>query len=246
MSELRFSFDEMHREVKDFYTLAKGFLDPSAEECLGAFAGRLRAIQSRTPLANNPPDVVNKEQPWVIPDHQPLLTKPSREFEPGGPQGNLEVVGRLTAGWWVTPDPKANSLIIPKQFRLTGNASVRVEWVDTATHKTLGKWHVDVADAAAPGCMFHVQTPSGIPVPRHPSLLFTPLAVAEFVLGELFQTRWDQVGRGAGGEWLSELQRSRLLRLLKWQRQVVEGAAGLPLAALKRERIGHDRFVTPI
>ena len=110
MSELRFSFDEMLREVKDFYNLAKSFLSPSAEACLKAFAGRLQAIQSRAPLENNPPEVVNKKHAWTIPDHMPLLTKPSREFEPGNAQGKLEVVGRLTAIWEVTSDPRKNNV----------------------------------------------------------------------------------------------------------------------------------------
>jgi hypothetical protein len=233
----------MHREVKDFYALAKAFLSPSAEACLEAFAGRLRTIQSRAPLENNLPEVINKKQSWIIPDHLPLLTRPSREFEPGNPQGRLEVVGRLTAIWEVTSDPKKNERNVPKQFRLSGNASVLVEWIDAGTHKTIGHWHVDVADAAAPGCMFHVQVPSQIPVPRLPCFVFTPLAVAEFVLGELFQTRWAQVGQAATGEWLSRVQRLRLLRMLDWQRQIVNDSVGLPLATMKRERIGHDRFV---
>jgi hypothetical protein len=233
----------MHREAKNFYALAKAFLSPTAEDCLDAFANRLRTIQSRAPLEKNSPEVVNKKHTWSIPAHMPLLTKPSREFEPGKPQGRLEVVGRLTATWEVTSDPKKNNQHVPKHFRLSGNASVLVEWIDQATDKTIGHWHVDVADSAAPGCMFHVQVPNQIPVPRHPCLVFTPLAVAEFVLGELFQTRWSQVGQAATGEWLSELQRRRLLRMLDWQRQVVKDSVGLPLATMKRERIGHDRFV---
>ena len=50
MSELRFQFDEMRSEVDYFYDLAKTFLDPSAEACLGAFASKLARIRSKALL----------------------------------------------------------------------------------------------------------------------------------------------------------------------------------------------------
>jgi hypothetical protein len=244
VSELRFHFDEMHREIKDFYGLAKPFLDPGAEACLDTFAGLLLTIRSKAPLANNPPAVLNKQYRWDIPGHLPLVTRPSRSYERGGRQGGMEIVGRLTAVWEITPDPRRSKQDAPKQFRLTGNASVIVEWLDTASYKTVAQWNMDVADAAAPGCMFHVQVPSPVPVPRLPCIAFTPVAVAEFVLGELFQDAWENHTRTTSCENWSATQKRRLSRLLAWQQQVVAGCAGPPWTALKRERLPHDRFVS--
>lgn len=243
MSELCFLFEEMHREVNEFYDLAKPFLDPTAEACLGKFAADLKTIRSKSPLANNPENVLNHPYPWVIPGHQPLLTKPSQWYEKGKKQRGPEIVGRLTAVWEITPDPKKWSLDVPKQFRLTGKASVVVEWVDVATHATLTKWNVDVADTAAPGCMFHIQFPSVVSVPRLPCIAFTPLAVAEFVLGELFQNKWEAHSQGASFEQWSAIQKRRLLRLLAWQKQVVDNCAGSPWTALKTKPFPHDQFV---
>jgi hypothetical protein len=251
VSELRFLFEEMHREVGDFYSLAKSFLSPSADDCLRAFASRLLTIRSNAPLANNPPEVVNRKYRWEIPGHQPLLTKSSRRYEKGKRQGRLEIVGRLTTVWEITPDPKASKMDTPRQFRLSGKASVVVEWVDPTSHQTLVQWNVDVAappgtgEPAPPGCMIHTQidNPSRLPVPRLPCIVFTPLAVAEFVLSELFQDEWERHCLGTACENWAATQKRRLSALLAWQQQVVDGAAGPPWTALKRERLPHDRFV---
>jgi hypothetical protein len=135
----------MLREVRDFYDLAKSFLNPSAEDCLESFRSRLEIIRSKAALANNPPEVVNKQYSWIIPDNQPLLTKASRRYERGKRRGGLDVVGRLTAVWEIVPDAKRNKFDNPKQFRLAGNASVVVQWVNLADHTTISQWNVDVA-----------------------------------------------------------------------------------------------------
>jgi hypothetical protein len=119
-----------------------------------------------------------------------------------------------------------------------------VEWVEVATDKTLAKWNVDVADSKAPGCMFHVQFSNPVSVPRLLCIAFTPLAVAEFVLGELFQDQWEGHSRKATCENWSGTQKRRLSKLLAWQQEVVEGCAGPPWTALKTGRLLHDRFVT--
>jgi hypothetical protein len=244
VSELRFEFHEMHREVQDFYDLAKPFLDPTAEECIGAFAASLAAIRSKAPLINNPVDVVNKRYSWDIPKYQPLQTRPSRGYEKGKRQGGLEVFGRLTAVWEITPDSRKSKRDQPKQFRISGNASVVVELVDVMTDQPVVTWNMDIADVASPGCMFHSQIPSPVPIPRLPCIAFTPLAVAEFILGELFQDDWKIRCSGVACENWTAIQKRRLLRLLEWQHQVVKDCKEPPWTALKRQRLPHDRFVT--
>ena len=187
MSELRFDFAETHRETLSFYDFAKPFLDPTADPCLKGFAANLLTIQSKAALRNNPSPVVNKSHLWKIQEDFALLTKPSECYEGRDRKTGKKIVGRLTALWCITPDARISNKDAPKQFRITGNASVKVEWLDASDRQPIGEWTVDVADTAAPGCMFHVQFPCGIPVPRIPSIAFTPMAVAEQMLGELFQ-----------------------------------------------------------
>lgn len=243
----------MHREVTEFYKAAKDLLDPSAEACLGAYASNLLVIRSKAPLSNNVPEVVNKPYPWAIHPYQALLTKPSRRYEKGKRRGgrSLEVVGRITATWAITSDAKKSDFDVPKQFRLIGNASVAVELVNAADFTSILRWNVDVAappsgeEPAAPGCMIHVQieNPSRLPVPRLPTMAFTPLAVAEFVLSELFQDDWPIAGDGAAGKDWAVSQQRRMLQFLEWQRKVVSAAAGSPWSALKRERVPSDLFL---
>jgi hypothetical protein len=247
VSEIRFSIDEMRREVLDFYGYAKSFLDPSAEACLNAFAANLITIRDSAALANSPSDQVNRSYRWTIPNHLPLLTKPSRSYEKGKRAGGREIVGNLTAVWEITPDPKENKRDVPKQFRLTGNASVLVQWIETAKHTILGSWNVDIADPKAPGCMFHTQFPAtGLPVPRHPCIAFTPMAVAEHILGELFQDLWENHSK-AGSPLMESwrgIQKRRLAQLLEWQRKLIDDCECPPWTALKTERLlPADRFV---
>jgi hypothetical protein len=248
MSELRFDFMEVYQEILDFIGFARTFLDNSAETCLRRFAADLMNIRSHAPLASNPSDVVSRGTKWEIHAATPLLTKPSGSYERRGRKARMEVIGQLTVVWGITPDARKNKTDIPKQFRITGNASVKVEWLDAADGRVLGQWNVDVADARAPGCMFHVQFLSGIPVPRVPSIAFTPLAVAEHMLGELFQDDWVDHSRrpSAPMQGWSLTQKNRLLRILDWHRKIVDRCTvGPPWTALKKDRMPQDHLVSP-
>lgn len=122
MSEIRFSFEEMNREVLDFYGFAKSFLDPSAEGCLHGFAASLGAIRTKAALSNATNEQKNRSYPWQIAASFPLLTRPSHKYEKDKSKKGPEVVGRLTSIWEITPDTKQNNRDVPKQLRLTGNA----------------------------------------------------------------------------------------------------------------------------
>ncbi len=253
MRGLIFRFDDMKREVDDFLTIAKSFLDPSAEACLQAFSRRLEIIRLKSPLANNPLEVVSKQHEWVIPDHQPLLTRPSQGYEKGRRRGGPSICARITSLWEITPEPKKNNYDSPKQFYLTGNASVRVEWRDHEKNLSMGHWRMEIADEASPGCFFHVQIlgeddrppfPHAVTVPRLPCIATTPMAVLEFVLGELFQDEWEGHSRLQTREmqnWQS-LQKRRLLSLLNWQRELVENSPIAPWTTLKTEQPSQKLF----
>jgi hypothetical protein len=156
----------------------------------------------------------------------------------------------------ITSEPKKNKLDTPKHFYLTGNASVRVEWVDVSDHKSMGSWRMEIADDAAPGCYFHIQIlgekekidppfPHSVTVPRLPCIATTPMAVLEFVLGELFQDRWENHSRNSSPEmenWRS-VQRRRLLSLLNWQQELIKDGNLTPWTALKTAKPAQDLLV---
>ena len=135
---------------------------------------------------------------------------------------------------------------------VAGKASVKVEWhevLDGALVEPLGMWRMEVADGASPGCYFHVQIqgedgrtqrpfPHAVPVPRLPCISFTPMAVLEFVLGELFQDRWADHTRAttASVQTWRGIQGRRLERLLGWQRELVADTAAPPWTTLKTAR----------
>ena len=65
-------------------------------------------------------------------------------------------------------------------------------------------WRVELGADDAPGCYFHTQIlgdreespfPKSVPIPRLPSPFVTPMAAVEFVLGELFQDKWQEEAR---------------------------------------------------
>ncbi len=201
MNGLVFHFDDMRREVNDFSALAKRFLDPSAESCLKVFADQLHIIRGKAPLASKQPGDSSKEYRWEIPADRALRTKPSRGYERGKRKGGPEIYARITSVWVIAPEPKKSNRDVPRRFRLIGNASVRVEWVDLSDQKPMGSWRMEIADDASPGTFFHAQIlgdhadppfPKSITVPRLPCIAPTPMAVLEFVLGELFQDEWEK------------------------------------------------------
>jgi hypothetical protein len=90
----------------------------------------------------------------------------------------------------------------------------------------LAMWRVEVGDDASPGCHFHTQIegernnppyPRSLSVPRLPTLLVTPMAALEFLLAEMFQSRWQQHAAEESAEmqrW-KPIQKQRLLKLFE-------------------------------
>ena len=83
-----------------------------------------------------------------------------------------------------------------------------------------------------PGCFFHTQIlgdttsfpfPKSFTVPRLPSIIFSPMGVVEFVLGELFQQDWSDNKRHAHSEAIgfAKIQLQRFQSLLLWQQKMV-------------------------
>lgn len=251
MKGLVFHFDDMQREVADFSALAKRFLDPSAETCLKVFADQLGIIRQKAPLASTQPGVSGKKYRWEIPANQALRTKPSRGYEKGKRKGGPEIYARITSVWDISPEPRKSNHDVSKHFHLTGNASVRVEWVDVGDDKSMGSWRMEIADDASPGPFFHTQIlgdqphppfPQSVTVPRLPCMASTPMAVLEFVLGELFQDEWEKHSMNPSPQMESwrAIQRHRFLNLLAWQKELLKDCMMPPWTVLKTARPSPD------
>ncbi len=256
--ELEFEFAEFFREIRGFKAMAMSFLDPGAEQALDQLQSSLSNIQSSAPLDRILPGT--RGRPWEIYDWQPILTKPTRSYERGEREGGPRVFAKITSIWEVLPAAKKSKLDVPRRFKLAGKASVRVEWreevSDEPEGRSLGVWRMEIADGASPGCFFHTQImgeasciepqfPHAVPVPRLPSIAFTPMCVLEFVLGELFQDEWTGHTRVITPEvedWRG-IQYRRLKNLYDWQIKLIAGSETPPWTILKCEKPENGRFL---
>jgi hypothetical protein len=174
-----------------------------------------------------------------IPRETPLRTIPSTgNYRPNG-HGELTVYGTVSCIWDVTV-LKVNG---KDAISLDGLASTTVRMLDANTNIVVAEWNFDVADAAAPGSHFHMQTPwplqsafhdwpnakSDIDVPRFPILFVLPTDALEFVLGEIFQNAWPK----HRARFSNPLQGKRVAQLIQWQLNQLIGSEGSPWLAIK-------------
>ena len=168
---------------------------------------------------------------------RPLLTYWTREYEPGQRSGGSEVYARVTGTWQVRPIGRKRP---NRMIAFTGTASTMVElwpaeclWSENQRASCrLAMWRVELGAQDSPGCYFHFQILGdrhdnpflkSIPIPRLPSPFVTPMAAVEFVLGELFQDKWQGAARGARDyhkRWRA-IQWRRWSRLLQWQKRTM-------------------------
>jgi hypothetical protein len=150
-------------------------------------------------------------------------------------------------------------------FTLTGLASVKVKFYECCKktcnrQDPLGSFRLEVGMpdqpdgplgqlqpvTSFPGCFFHAQIlgendnfpfPRSFTIPRLPSIIFTPIAVAEYVLGELFQSAWSDHNRHGTYDAieLAKIQRKRFKAMLSWQTSVLnQSNRNSPWLLLKR------------
>ena len=132
-------------------------------------------------------------------------------------------------------------------FRLNGLASTKVKVLRVESSqetREIAQWQFGVGDHQSPGCHFHVgigrsgDGTGSFPVPRLPSILFTPIDALDFLLGEVVQDRWrQQVSRETPEMqiWTGQ-QKKRLSLLLKWKQEQVEKSGGSAWNYLKHQR----------
>jgi hypothetical protein len=191
---------------------------------------------------------------------KPLRTKVSPgDYEPNG-GGHHTVFGSISAVWGIRLVNPGKKRLKPTEFDLVGLASTRIavhEGSAESPGDVIGIWKMEIGDASSPGCHFHVQIegktghnyyPSTLSVPRIPSIISTPLAAAEFALGELFQDDWPKHAARAvpGADYWETVQKKRFRNLLFWSFGQVSRAGRSPWASLKGAKPPSDVFAKPL
>jgi hypothetical protein len=245
MSRLRFSFQNIINELDAFSELADKFISHDTRYVLPHFRTALEGYRDG-----------DRTSRWVWAIAQPLKSRVSKGGYEVGAGGQHHVVAVIDAMWEIQKvAPKKGEGRRPKFFELVGVASTRVRlFCEANGSRELGMWRMEIGDAAAPGCHFHIQVlgehpespfPNSLPVPRFPSVLLTPPAVTEFVLAEIFQDDWARhVGRDSPEvqRW-GPIQRDRLTRLLEWNLEVAR-MKGSPWSTIKNRKPQPELFVS--
>jgi hypothetical protein len=251
VADLIFSFQEMLDELQAMALIGSEFLTAGTQQAaipnVIATLESIRAARPRVP------------KPWsVAPERSVRTIESIGEYEQGGRRGAHTVFGELTFIWDILcPQEPGPSSRPQKNFALSGRASTIIRVIASAgdgNERELAMWRVEIGDSAAPGCHFHTQIegeraeppyPHSLSVPRLPTILITPMAALEFLLGELFQSRWQQHAAAETAEmqrW-KPIQKERLLRLFEWQKLCVRGCMGSPWTAFKAHKPAAGLFV---
>lgn len=249
MPDLTFSFQEMLTEIHSMSRIAAGFLTSETQEFaipnLIADLENIRVARLRAPRS------------WSIPPERPLRTVDSPgEYEQRGRRGSHTIFGELTFIWDIScPQERSPRSRPQNSFVLSGVSSTRICILERTAegHRELARWRFEVGDDASPGCHFHTQIegeradppyPRSLSVPRLPTVLITPMAALEFLLAEMFQSRWQEHAAAETAEmqrW-KPIQKQRLLNLFEWQIQCVNDSVGSPWTAFKTFKPAADLF----
>lgn len=242
---LSFSFADMEKEAVNMALIASKYLDDEHDDTQGIISAWLKQLKTfRTSPGGATFD-------WKIPGERPVRTKLSvGKYEPDG-NGEHSVYATVSSIWQIvipaTEGPTPKKGMAQSHFEVVGKASTRVS---VFAHRAngapdeLARWRFEIGNSDSPGCHFHAQIlgeagdqmfPKSMSVPRLPNMLFTPMDALEFVLAELFQDEWAQhVARETDAirNWAG-CQRSRLIKVLKWQQDRLEKNSGSPWTSLK-------------
>lgn len=245
---IEFGFQECIDEIQTLGRVAERFIEPGSGFVLRSLVSELENVRA------HPSDAVVR---WAVSEQHPLVTTLSHGAYERGNRGADRVFAELTSVWEIKNPPKAGKRGPPRTFILGGIASTRVRIYrhePDGARREIAMWRVEVGDLGAPGCCFHVQVlgeaaeppfPHSLSVPRLPSILITPAAVFEFVLGELFQDEWRRLASEettAIKTWRS-IQATRFIRLLNWAERVITNSSGSPWIAFKHEYPPIDLFL---
>ncbi len=250
---LQFLSRELVEEIATLSRMARDILAPDGVQVLARLKNQIERI-SEKPVG----------RPHVI-KLRPLYTQKTRDYERGARSGGPEVYGKITGVWEIrSTGRKSTGRKRPKtKVCFTGKASTVVElwpaeyWYGREEDRTsrLARWQLDLGAHDSPGSYFHVQIlgdcdtlpfPKSVPVPRLPIPFVTPMAAVEFVLGELFQDRWERLASLTSQSQLRwrAIQRRRWRSLLCWQKCVLDQGQSSPWMNLKVAKPSFDQFLS--
>ena len=241
MAGLEFYLQELLTEIDAIQRIAREFIAPEDARVLMALKGSLDQIGNMN--TDSPQDLYLR----------PLRTKPSVDYEPGLRSGGMTIYAEMSGKWQLRPKRSVKSGS-KRRVQFVGKASTLVElWEDGRSPNEEGgnlhrvaSWRVELGAYDSPGCYFHIQVlgdrdeppfPKSVPIPRFPSPFVTPMAAVEFVMGEMFQDKWQQeASRSLDPQrrWRS-IQGKRWENLLSWHRDALKDASS-PWMSLKRAK----------
>ncbi|PYQ31129.1 MAG: hypothetical protein DMF56_04295 [Acidobacteria bacterium] len=249
MSELEFGFQDVLDELDALDKIIGPYCGPRSRTVLPQLITELKSIRD---------NLAKRAWPWGIRESNPFYTAVScGEYQPDD-QGADNVFAEITSTWTIQRIPPRKKSGKAARFRLTGNASTRVriyrEMPTGRAPAELAMWRAEIGDAFSPGCHFHVQIlgegdeppfPRSLDIPRLPTLIVTPAAVVEYVVGELFQESWLKhlSSQSANLNRWWPIQRRYLSAVLAWQLKVIEDASGSPWGTLKKAKPDSQLFV---
>ena len=243
---LEFSFKEFADEVQVMRDLAEDLLTQEAILALKTFETDIRQ------LASLPTDSAFPLELAAFNGRSVVRTRLSKgEYERGKRKGEMEVFAELSCSWRVMPVGSRKQKRRRPRFRLAGLASTAVS-IWSQSGERLLSWHVDIASSDSPGCHFHIQVTksdekSRLPVPRFPSVLVTPMAALDFVLGELFQDDWLKLTSRTDANALRwrRIQQVRWEQILGWYLQHVKDRKDTcsPWLGIKNRQPPNDLFL---
>jgi hypothetical protein len=243
---IHFEFSRLRDEVQCVSRLAKPFLLRDCHHLLSGWESDLVSIASSRTVS---------QVGWQISEANPLRTKVTRGYEPAARQGAHEVWGELSFLWEVRR-VSLTDRDTKGRICLSGNAStkVRICKQSQGARSVLAQWQIEVGTHDSPGWHFHVGLcgegddlpfPHWLSVPRVPGLMILPSDAVDFLLGELFQTDWQQTVSKDCYETakLGRYQSDRINRLGAWHTKALGSGGGSAWNRLKHCKPHEEIFV---
>jgi hypothetical protein len=228
MSEpLHIAYQDLQMELRAFIELAgRTFLTPESYDGLLRYRDQLDVLYNGAAKRG----FVR----WGIPRDQPIRTVSSAGDYDAMRDGR-DVHGTMSGRCSIR---RVGNML---EFEDSSAQLKIIESLEDGRAELLGAWRFDIGVSTSPGTLFHIKAegelefPSNFPVPRLPGLPLTPIAALEYLIGELFQTKWRdhvETDRQAVLAWRA-IQKSRLWNYFGYLREAVKEARLTPMILIK-------------
>lgn len=252
---IEFEYQKILDNLRDISVIAKSFITPESISVLTHCGTVLENIRNSTS---------SNTQYWEIRQSWPVRTIDSEgEYRASAKGRGRAVYAKFSFRWGIKNSSGNGGR---RTFYLVDEATTSMQVFDKKTLNMVALWQMEVGDAQSPGCHFHASMtercdrseidnpveeptdrddfeneklfPEWLKVPRLPSLIVTPFDALEFLLCELFQTRWPEAvsqNYHHVTSW-SKSQNDRLCKLLSWKLKVLQESQNGGWSALKRAK----------